>query len=206
MKTEHLINSDWDLDLEGRGRQQERQSTEETAPLGEIDTDHDAVYFGADSSPRSFSGHMSESLEDQEIIEYIRRTNRPLYDRLWGTLQKEPVQSVTPAITEQTEASDGARDASSPGCATKRLDSKMDTASNASEKLSDCSSTSIALPILPDSISSVGSCSKDVLPASSSLESPLRPVLSLSRSKMELQQDLFLLQQRRYIQSLLLSQ
>ena len=206
METEGLINSDWELDLEGRGPQQQRQSTDEITSIGEIDTEHDAVYFGADSSPRSFSGHLSETLEDREVIEYIRRTNKPLYHRFWDTLQDHPVQSVTPAITAQPEASDGARDASSPGYATNGLDSEMDAASNASEKLLNCRSTSIALPTSPDSISGFGSRSKDVLPASSSLDFPLRPALSVSRSKKELQQDLFLLQQRRYIQSLLLSQ
>jgi hypothetical protein len=193
MKIEQLLNPDLNLDLEGRLLHLQRESTPGTAPLRKIDFKHDAVYFGAGSSPKSFSGHLSGGLEDEEVIEYIRRNNRVLYDRLWGLQRNQSVEPVTSAITDHHDHSDGAAGDSQRNSFPSRRDSKMANAAGASDNPPAHRSTSIALPKSPSSMMSFDSCGGDVLPALA------------SRSKNELQQDLYLLQQRRYIQSLLLS-
>ena len=205
MESERLINSAQDLEPGGCVQQHQRLPPAEAVPLGEINIEHDAMYFGAGSSPRSFSGHLSEGLGDEEIIEYIRRSNRPLHDRLWGTPRCQPIQTFTPATTEQLELNDGAGDTSPPDDV-NRFDIPAETTFDASTKALPCRSTSSALPLSPDSISSFGSCTKDVPSTPASSVSVLQPALSVQRSKKELQRDLHLLQQRRYIQSLLLSE
>jgi hypothetical protein len=205
MKSDHL-NSDLDLDPGNSGQQRQRQqdSTDQGVALGVIDLEHDAVYFGAESSPNSFSGPLGEGLQDHEVLEYIRRNNRSLYDRLWDAPQKQPSQLVTPAATEQVHVSDGARDALLSTHVANKLDSETAAASGVSEK-SLGRSISNALLASPDSISDFLICGEDLLLAPCGTEFVQRPASSVPRGKKELQQDLLLLQQRRYIQSLLLS-
>lgn len=58
---------------------------------GLIDLDHDNVYFNAESSSRTFSGYLTSNVRtmtDQDIIDYIRRSNPGLHDRIWGRLSR----------------------------------------------------------------------------------------------------------------------
>jgi hypothetical protein len=108
MTIKQLLNSDHKVDLGGRLLGPELESAVGVARLGQIDLEHDAVYFGGDSSPESFSGHFSCGLDDEEVIELIRRTNLGLHDRLWGTPPSQIVTPVALAITGQPGLSDGA--------------------------------------------------------------------------------------------------
>ena len=206
MKIEQLLDSDLNVGVERRVQQLQQKARPRVALPEQIDLEHDAVYFGGDSSPRSFSGHLSESLEDEEVIEYIRRTNRALHDRLWGKLQNQPLESVTPAITEHPELSDGAGGDRPPNGPTDVLDSDMAGVSNASDESCTRRSISSALATSPNSVTSFGSYGGGVLLSPSNGNPAITPAVSAPRSKSELQQDLYLLQQRRYIQSLLLSE
>ena len=206
MTIKQLLNSDFEVDLGGRLLEPELESTVGAAGLGQIDLEHDAVYFGGNSSPESFSGHLSCGLDDDEVIEFIRRANPALHDRLWGTPPSLIVTPVTLAITGQLGLSDGAANDSTAIDPTNGHQCDNTTTSGKTNGLSTPRSTSTALPNFPTFITSFESCGGDVLGQSSSNESARRQVASVSRSQNELQQDLYLLQLRRYIQSLLLSQ
>ena len=206
MAIKQLLNSSYEVDLGGRLLGPELESIVGAARLGQIDLEHDAVYFGGDSSPESFSGHLSCGLDDDEVIEFIRRTNPTLHDRLWGTLPSQMATPVALAITGQLGLSDGAANDSTTIGATNGRQCDNTTTSNQPIGLITRRSTSTALPNFPTFITSFESCGGDVLGQSSNDESARRQVASVSRSQNELQQDLYLLQLRRYIQSLLLSQ
>jgi hypothetical protein len=206
MKIKQLLNSDYKVDLGGRLLGPELESTVEAARLGQIDLEHDAVYFGGDSSPESFSGHLSCGLDDDEVIEFIRRTNPALHDRLWGTPPPQIVTPVALAITGQLELSDEAANDSTAIGATNGQHCDNTTTSSKTNGLSTRRSTLTAPPNFPAFITSFESCGGDVLGQSSRNEAAQRQVASVSRSQNELQQDLYLLQLRRYVQSLLLSQ
>ena len=108
MKFKQLLNLDYEVDFRGRLLVPEPESAVGAARLGQIDLERDAVYFGGDSSPESFSGHLSCGLDDDEVIEFIRRTNPVLHSRLWGTLPSQIVTPVALTITGQPGLSDGA--------------------------------------------------------------------------------------------------
>jgi hypothetical protein len=202
MEIKQLLNSDSKVDLRGHLLGPELESTVGAARLGQIDLEHDAVYFGSDSSPESFSGHLSCGLDDDEVIEFIRRTNPALHDRLWGTPPSQIVTPVALAITGQPRLSDGAgNDSTANGHQCDKT-----TTSSKTNGLSTQRSKSTALPNFPAFITSFESCGGDVLGQSSSNEAARKQIASVSlRSQNELQQDLHLLQLRRYVQSLLLS-
>lgn len=204
MKIEQLLNPDLNLDLQGCFLHLPQNSTSGTLALGHIDVEHDAVYFGPGSS-NSFSGHLSAGLEDKEVIEYIRRNNQVLYDRLWGSRQSHGVEPVTSAITDHRDESDGAARSPQRNGLTSERDRKMANAAGGPDNSRASRSTSNALRRSPSSTTSVESCGGDILSAMSSKEPTSSLPSPASRSKNELQQDLCLLQQRRYIQSLLLS-
>jgi hypothetical protein len=207
MEIKQLLNSDYKVDLGSRLLGPELESIVGAAMLGQIDLEHDAVYFGGDSSPESFSGHLSCGLDDDEAIEFIRRTNPTLHDRLWGTPQSQTVTPVALAITGQPGLSGGAANDSTTVDGTNGHQCNNTTTSSKTNGLSTRRSTSTALPNFPTFITSFESCSGDVPGQSSSSEAARRQVESISpRSQNELQQDLHLLQLRRYVQSLLLSQ
>ena len=206
MEAEELLNLDPNIDIGGHLPQLQPVPPPEAIPLGQIDLEHDAVYFGADSSPMSFSGHLSDGLEDEEVIEYIRRNNLALYERLWGTQRKQHVKPVTPATTAHHGFGDGAVGDSLGNDVANTRDNTMATGATVPKKLCARQSTSLALPRTPSPVSASDSCNRDVLITPSSEGPALRPAASASGIKNELQQDLYLLQQRRYIQSLLLSQ
>src|SRR5271155_4838501 len=206
MKIKQQLNSDHKVDLGGRLLGPELESTVGAARLGQIDLEHDAVYFGSDSSPESFSGHLSCGLDDDEVVEFIRRTNPALHDRLWGTPPSQIVTPVALEITGQLGLSDGAANDSTAIDATNGHQCDNTTTSSKTNGLSTRRSTSTALPNFPAFITSFESCGGDVLGQSSSNEAARKQVAPVSRSQNELQQDLYLLQLRRYIQSLLLSQ
>jgi len=200
MKIKQQLNSDYKVDLGSRLLGPELESTVGAARLGQIDLEHDAVYFGGDSSPESFSGHLSCGLDDDEVIEFIRRTNPALHDRLWGTPPSQIATPVALAITGQLRLSDGAaNDSTGHQCDNTTTSSKTNGHSTRR-------STSTALPNFPTLITSFESCGGEALGQSSSNEAARRQVAPVSRSQNELQQDLYLLQLRRYVQSLLLSQ
>lgn len=205
MKIEQLLNSDVNVDL-GGGVLHLQQTTPGTVTPGKIDVEHDSVYFGAGSSPESFSGHLSGGLQDEEVIEYIRRNNGALYDRLWGSRRKGRLESITSSIADHQNQSDSAASDSQRKNLANCGDGKMVGLAGASHQSRAGSSASIALPNSPTSMASLDSGSVDIrspLACPGSTHSPASPAL---RSKAELQQDLYLLQQRRYIQSLLLSE
>jgi hypothetical protein len=203
MEIKQLLNSDYNVDPLAP----ELESTVGAVMLGQVDLEHDAVYFGGDSSPKSFSGHLSCGLDDEEVIEFIHRTNPALHDRLWGTPPSQIVTPVALAITGQPGLSDGAANDSTAIDATNRHRCYNTTASSKTNGLNTRRSTSTALPNFPAFITSIESCGGDVLGQSSSNEAAQRQVaLVPPRSQNELQQDLHLLQLRRYVQSLLLSQ
>jgi hypothetical protein len=206
MKIKQLLNSDYEVGLGGRLLEPELEPIVGAARLGQIDLEHDAVYFGGDSSPKSFSGHLSCGLDDDEVIEFIRRTNPALHGRLWGTPPSQIVTPVALAITGQLGLSDGAANDSTTIDATNGHQCDNTTTSSKTNGLSTRRPASTALPNFPASITSFESCGGDVLEQSSSNEAARRQVASVSRSQNELQQDLHLLQLRRYVQSLLLSQ
>jgi hypothetical protein len=199
MKIEELLNSNLSVDMGRRLLQLQPILSPGAVPLGQIDLEHDAVYFGADSSPKSFSGHLSEGLEDEEVIEYIRRNNLALHERLWGKRWNQLVEQVTSIIT-------GPRDLSGrTGGDSNGLDSEIVGTPDTSNESWACRSTPFTLSKSAISMTRFESCGGDVLLTPSSKDSALRAAESALRSKKELQQDLYLLQQRRYIQSLLLS-
>jgi hypothetical protein len=206
MRIEQLLDMDPNVDLGDQRLELQPASPSRAVSLGKIDLEHDVVYFGTDSSPRSFSGHLSGGLDDEEIIEYIRRSNRALYDRLWGIRQNQNVKPVTSVTTDRPDFSDGAADDALPNDVTNRTDSDLVAAPDASDTSSARRSTSTALPSSPSSTTSPDSCGGDVYPIISNEGPTLLPAAQASQSKNELQQDLYLLQQRRYIQSLLLSE
>jgi len=206
MKIKQLLNSDYEVDLGGHLLEPELEPTVGAARLGQIDLEHDAVYFGGDSSPKSFSGHLSCGLDDDEVIEFIRRTNPALHGRLWGIPPSQIVTPVALAITGQLGLSDGAANDSTTIDATNGHQCDNTTTSSKINGLSTRRPASTALPNFPAFITSFESCGGDVLEQSSSNEAARRQVASVSRSQNELQQDLHLLQLRRYVQSLLLSQ
>jgi hypothetical protein len=208
MKIEQLLNSDVNVDL-GGGVLHLQQATPGTVTPGKIDVEHDSVYFGAGSSPGSFSGHLSGGLQDEEVIEYIRRNNGALYDRLWGSRRKGRLESVTSSIADHQNQSDSAASDSQRKILANCGDGKMVDLAGASHQSRAGSSTSITLPHSPTSMARLDSDSVDIhspLACPGPTHSPASPASPALRSKAELQQDLYLLQQRRYIQSLLLSE
>src|SRR5947209_17139560 len=106
MRIKQPPNSDYKVDLGGHLLEPEVESAVRAARFAQIDLEHDAVYFGGDSSSESFSGHLSCGLEDDEAIEFIRRTNPVLHNHLWGTSPSQIVTPVTLTITGQPELSD----------------------------------------------------------------------------------------------------
>jgi hypothetical protein len=107
MKIKQVLNSDYKVDLGVRLLGPELESAVGAARLGQIDLEHDAVYFAGDSSHESFSGHLSCGLDDDQVIEFIRRTNLALHDRLWGIPPSQKVTPVVLAITGQSGLGDG---------------------------------------------------------------------------------------------------
>lgn len=206
MKIKQLLNSDYKVDLGSHLLGPELESAVGAARLGQIDLEHDAVHFSGDSSPESFSGHLSCGLDDDEVIEFIRRTNPALHNRLWGTPPPQIVTPVALTITGQPGLNDGAANDSTATGATNGHQCENATTSNKTNGIGTRQSTSTALPKFPALITSFEPCGGDVLGQSSSNEAARRQVASVSRSQDELQQDLYLLQLRRYVQSLLLSQ
>jgi hypothetical protein len=198
MKVKQLPNSDNEVDHESRLLGPELESAVGAARLGQIDLEHDAVYFGGDSSPESFSGHLSYDLDDDEVIEFIRRANLALYDSLWSS----PSPIVKPAALAATVLpglSDGA--AIDPTAINATNVYQRDTAA-ASSKASGIRTR----PSASNTPSRAPARGRDVLGHTSSNEAARTQSTSVSRSQNELQQDLYLLQLRRYVQSLLLRQ
>jgi hypothetical protein len=206
IKIKQLLNSDYKVDLGGRLLGPELESAVGAVELGRIDLEHDAVYFGGNSSPESFSGHLSCGLDDDEVIEFIRRTNPALHNRLWRTPPSRIVTPVALAITEQPGLSDGVANDWTATDATNGHQCDNATTSSKANRIDARRSTSTALPKFSALMTSSEPRGGDVLGQSSSSEAAQRRVASVSRSQNELQQDLYLLQLRRYVQSLLLSQ
>src|SRR4051794_17068815 len=105
-KIKQLLNSDYKVDLGVRLLGPEVESAVGATRLGQIDLEHDAVYFAGDSSTEGFSGHLGCDLDDDQVIEFIRRTNPALHDRLWGTPPSQIVTPVTLTITGQSGLGD----------------------------------------------------------------------------------------------------
>jgi hypothetical protein len=203
MKVEQLLSLDVSIDLHGGVLHLQRQPTPGVVPHGKIDVEHDSVYFGAGSSPKSFSGHLSGGLQDDEVIEFIRRNNGALHDRLWGSRRKGRLEPVISSIPDHRNHSDSTASDPKPNNLANSGDGNMVDAAGTSNRSRAGPSSSVALPDSPSSMASFDSCSIDIHSALPCLEPMSLPA---SRSKAQLQQDLYLLQQRRYIQSLLLSE
>jgi hypothetical protein len=206
MKIKQLLNSDYKVDLGGRLLRPELESAIGAVMLGQIDLEHDAVYFGGDSSPESFSGHLSCGLDEDEVVEFIRRTNPALHNRLWGTPPSQIVTPVALAITGQPGLSDGVSNDWTAIDATNGHRCDNATTSSKTNRVGTQRSTPTALPKFPALMTSSEPHGGDVLEQSPSNEAAQRQAASVLRSQNELQQDLYLLQLRRYVQSLLLSQ
>ncbi len=194
--------------------------------IDEIDTEHDSVYFAAESSSTSFTGCLNVCMEDDEVIRYIKLNSVALYDRLWGARPVRWSSEGTP-VDAIYAVEDDFLFLDSSGADTRRathtLNSNMSQNAPANrfedgpesqivpstDFTSDHCGSWSDLTELPEI--QVVSTRADVCELDSS--SSKRPKIdsideypaSIPRSEKELTQDLRLLQLRRYIQALLLS-
>jgi hypothetical protein len=203
MMMEQLLDPDVNIDLHGGGFQIQEKASARVLSPGNIDFQGDSVYFGAGSSPLSFAGRLSGGLTDDEVIEYIRRNNGALYDRLWGSGRDGPSEPATSLITKHENHSDNAAGVSQRNNLASCGDGKMADPTLASDKLRGGQFiASIALLNSPSSVASFDSSSRDIDLPFTYLEPTSLAVSAASRSGAEP----YVLQQMRYVQSLLLSE
>ena len=194
----------------------------------EIDTSSDSVYFTADSSSKSFTGCLNDCMEDDEVVKYIKLNNVALHDRLWGA---RPIQSSSQGTLVSASQADVKEDVflfldSGADTLTANYAFNGSMSQNAPAngiedgiKSQNAASTDSANDYrgswsdfieLPEG--QIMSTSTDVCESESSFsEAPTANTVnehlaSVERTETELTQDLRLLQLRRYIQSLLLSE
>lgn len=145
-------------------------------------------------------------MEEEQVLEYIRRNNWALFDRLWGLQADGHLNSVTSAVVNPHYLSDGAAAGLGASGDTARHESELLGAARASGKLWALRSTSVAPVMWRPSRSNLDPGSVDFRTTRSNIDPASSLAVLASPSTNELHKEVDFSRQKGSFQSLSLSE